>query len=184
MPFAMHAVTIANRERLHALQARAKAQGMTEAEFAALVRAVNDRAMVSSTWGSPPERLDEIEAGLKRHAADPFGSRPCPYCGEPCECDTVDVGVGLVQCGPYHCDACLASECGPYDSENDQARRNPKTGWYPPASPPGSSANVLDGKIVSASDMKSAYRDRFAGSPDYEEPGKVEDWFNSHRFMK
>lgn len=26
---------------------------------------------------------------------------PCPYCGTPCECDMVDVGVGLVQCGPF-----------------------------------------------------------------------------------
>ncbi len=29
------------------------------------------------------------------------------------EADWVDVGVGMVQCGPYHCFACSASEIGP-----------------------------------------------------------------------
>lgn len=173
-----------NYVRLERLKLRAKVQGMSDTEFAALVREVAERARVSATWGTLTERLDAIEAGLRRHAANPYGPTPCPYCGEPCHCDTVDVGVGLVQCGPYHCDACFASECGPYDSESDQARRDPKTGWYPPASPPGSSANVLDGKIVSASEMKGAYHARFAGSPDYDTPGTVEEWFNSHRFMK
>lgn len=37
----------------------------------------------------------------------------CPYCKEVMECDTVDVGVGHVQCGPYHCYSCHASEIGP-----------------------------------------------------------------------
>lgn len=41
------------------------------------------------------------------------GTMPCPYCEAPMECDTVDVGVGFQQCGPYHCDACGASEIGP-----------------------------------------------------------------------
>lgn len=40
--------------------------------------------------------------------------KPCPYCGfEDCEADWVDVGVGMVQCGPYHCYECGASEIGP-----------------------------------------------------------------------
>lgn len=37
----------------------------------------------------------------------------CPYCDLLMDCDTVDVGVGFVQCGPYHCDNCGASEIGP-----------------------------------------------------------------------
>lgn len=37
----------------------------------------------------------------------------CPYCQFPMECDWVDVGVGLIQCGPYCCDNCGASEIGP-----------------------------------------------------------------------
>lgn len=38
---------------------------------------------------------------------------PCPYCEELMECDLADVGVGYVQCGPYHCYNCGASEIGP-----------------------------------------------------------------------
>lgn len=37
----------------------------------------------------------------------------CPYCQRETEADWVDVGVGMVQCGPYHCYACGASEIGP-----------------------------------------------------------------------
>lgn len=37
----------------------------------------------------------------------------CPYCESDMEADWVDVGVGSVQCGPYHCMNCGASEIGP-----------------------------------------------------------------------
>lgn len=40
-------------------------------------------------------------------------SRECPYCKSDMEADWVDVGVGMVQCGPYHCFDCGASEIGP-----------------------------------------------------------------------
>ena len=40
-------------------------------------------------------------------------TRPCPYCKTDMEADWVDVGVGMVQCGPYHCYSCGASEIGP-----------------------------------------------------------------------
>lgn len=30
----------------------------------------------------------------------------CPLCGAPAECDTVDIGVGEQQCGPYMCIEC------------------------------------------------------------------------------
>ena len=39
--------------------------------------------------------------------------KECPYCQEMMEADYVDVGVGMVQCGPYHCYNCGASEIGP-----------------------------------------------------------------------
>lgn len=32
--------------------------------------------------------------------------RPCPECGTPTECDSVDNGIGEQQCGPYGCPAC------------------------------------------------------------------------------
>ena len=34
----------------------------------------------------------------------------CPYCGQGMECETVDIGVGEQQCGPYGCPACHAVE--------------------------------------------------------------------------
>lgn len=40
-------------------------------------------------------------------------SEKCPYCGDSMEADFVDVGVGMMQCGPYHCYSCGASEIGP-----------------------------------------------------------------------
>jgi hypothetical protein len=40
-------------------------------------------------------------------------TRECPYCKSEMEADFVDVGVGMVQCGPYHCYDCGASEIGP-----------------------------------------------------------------------
>lgn len=40
-------------------------------------------------------------------------SKECPYCKSSMEADYVDVGVGMVQCGPYHCYECGASEIGP-----------------------------------------------------------------------
>lgn len=41
-----------------------------------------------------------------------FKKEKCPYCGTECEADWVDVGVGFVQCGPYYCENCGASEIG------------------------------------------------------------------------
>lgn len=59
-------------------------------------------------------------------------TRLCPYCGLPTECDWVDVGVGLIQCGPYHCYECGASEMGREQFEpgciaTDEER---EAGWY------------------------------------------------------
>lgn len=106
----------------------------------------------------------------------------CPYCRAMCECDLVDVGVGFIQAGPYHCGACEAFEAGPYDdSPDDLARIDPKTGWFPPDSRPGLSANMIDGRLATVAETKVAYHARFAGSPDYNEPGAVEEWFAGQR---
>ena len=40
-------------------------------------------------------------------------TRECPYCKSEMEADWVDVGIGMQQCGPYHCESCNASEIGP-----------------------------------------------------------------------
>lgn len=80
----------------------------------------------------------------------------CPYCGfAECEADFCDVGVGLIQCGPYHCPSCLASEIGAYDKERVRTENEKKTGWYEPGSPPSETANTVGGVLV---DHKTALK--------------------------
>ena len=56
----------------------------------------------------------------------------CPFCKfEQCEADWVHNGVALVQCGPFHCDKCGATEMGPEtrdESKLTEEERN--AGWY------------------------------------------------------
>lgn len=72
---------------------------------------------------------------------------PCPYCGNATECDMVDVGVGLTQCGPYHCDFCEASEVGPEGIE-DLTSFESICGWYEPIRGPSPFANTFGGVHV------------------------------------
>ncbi|WP_433748302.1 hypothetical protein [Paenibacillus amylolyticus] len=110
---------------------------------------------------------------------------PCPYCGDDCHADFVDVGVGMVQCGPYHCESCGASEIGPelsdwYVGERDEYGRviNPERkdgvpilrdghpfsevelekGWYDPNKKKISPyANTINGVLVDHKTAKTAY---------------------------
>jgi hypothetical protein len=52
----------------------------------------------------------------------------CPYCGDPCDAQFVDIGVGMQQVSPYQCE-CGAVEAGPFDSRKDV---DENTGWYAP----------------------------------------------------
>lgn len=84
----------------------------------------------------------------------------CPYCNLPVEADWVDVGVGMVQCGPYHCEECGASEIGPerFDDPKWTATDEEKrTGFYKGGriSP---KANTFQGKPVSHQTAKALYR--------------------------
>lgn len=81
----------------------------------------------------------------------------CPYCGGECEADWVDVGVGMVQCGPYYCVSCGASSMGPHDSPRTLTLQEEKTGWYRPGSPVGDSANTRDGVPVDHKTAKRLY---------------------------
>ena len=101
----------------------------------------------------------------------------CPYCSMICRADFVNIGIGFQQCGPYYCEACKASEIGPYDDARELSDREKLTGWYAPDSEPGSSANVIGGRVVSDVQMKKAYSDQFTGNPLYNSPGEVENWF-------
>lgn len=107
--------------------------------------------------------------------------RNCPYCNTLCDADWVDVGVGFVQCGPYHCEACGASEISSYDKDRSLSDKEKDTGWYSPGSEPGSSANVINGKIVSAAEMLRTYKNEMTNDPFYEYEGYVEDWFKRIR---
>jgi hypothetical protein len=111
----------------------------------------------------------------------------CPYCGSECEADWVDVEVGMVQCGPYHCYECGASEIGPelYDwyykdrEGNTLYVKKPgeevgypvlipghpfsdkelETGFYDPENPKISPyANTVGGQLVDHETAKIAYR--------------------------
>ena len=55
---------------------------------------------------------------------------PCPYCGEMCSAEFVDVGVGMVQCSPYYCHGCRAIEMGPGTTPDRPLTEDEKrTGW-------------------------------------------------------
>ena len=98
----------------------------------------------------------------------------CPYCKEEMEADWVDVGVGSVQCGPYHCQSCGASEIGPemkfevLKDENGKCAGigkllNPEDfteeeiaiGYYKGKISPY--ANTVEGEIVDHVTAKNAY---------------------------
>jgi hypothetical protein len=54
----------------------------------------------------------------------------CPNCGEECERDEVDVGVGIIY-GPWGCSSCCWSSDPRYDRSggvSPKAKENP--GWY------------------------------------------------------
>lgn len=81
----------------------------------------------------------------------------CPYCSyEHCKADHVDVGIGLVQCGPYHCPVCEASEMSSLDTRV-LTEREKETGWFEPGSPVSEVANTVNGKLVDHQEAKQYY---------------------------
>lgn len=81
----------------------------------------------------------------------------CPYCGfEGCVADHVDVGVGMVQCGPYFCPNCSASEIS-YLDKRKLTEREEETGWYEPFTEPSETANTCRGKLVDHKTAKQLY---------------------------
>jgi len=62
--------------------------------------------------------------------------RTCPYCGyDKCTAETVDIGIGEEQCGPYVCERCGAVEIGFETLYNNQeksklTKEEQKIGWY------------------------------------------------------
>lgn len=115
----------------------------------------------------------------------PYGehqpTEKCPYCGTRCDADFVDIGVGYQQCGPYHCEACGASEIGPNDKDRPLSADEKRTGWYTPNSEPGWSANVIHGRIVSHQVMRGTYQDVFTGNPMWDDKDYVDGWWRDIR---
>ena len=105
----------------------------------------------------------------------------CPYCGTVCRADFVDIGVGMQQCGPFHCDECGASEIGPYDAERPLSDAERKAGWYGPGQPAGSTANVIHGRVVSHVQARAAYQREFAGNPMWHDKDFVDQWWAEMR---
>lgn len=81
----------------------------------------------------------------------------CPYCGyESCEADHCDVGIGMVQCGPYYCPQCQASEISSLD-RRELTEREKETGWFKPGSPVSDVANTVNGRLVDHKEAKQYY---------------------------
>lgn len=81
----------------------------------------------------------------------------CPYCKAECHADWVDVEVGMIQCGPYHCESCDACETGRYDTNtNNLSDEEKKTGWFKGRY--GNTANTINGELVDHKTAKQAYR--------------------------
>jgi hypothetical protein len=98
----------------------------------------------------------------------------CPYCNALCVADFCDVGVGMIQCGPYHCEACGASEIGPHDDERPLTAIEHKTGWYGPDSKPGSSANVDSaGRHIRYFEADTLYRKSLGVAARYDGHGRL-----------
>lgn len=105
---------------------------------------------------------------------EPEPKERCPYCRSLCCADFVDIGVGMQQCGPFHCEACGASEIGPHDDERPLSAIEHKTGWCGPDSEPGSSANVdASGKHIRYFEADTLYRKSVGVSARYDALGRL-----------
>lgn len=79
----------------------------------------------------------------------------CPYCGNIMTCDTVDIGIGYQQCGPYYCEQCGASEI--HNSDKLQLDKDEQmTGYYKNRISP--IANTCCGHLVSHNEAKRLYK--------------------------
>lgn len=105
---------------------------------------------------------------------EPEPKERCPYCGALCCADFIDVGVGNIQCGPYHCEGCGASQIGPYDERRELSPEEERAGWYAPNTPAGSSANVDErGRHIRYFEADTLYRAKLGVAPRYNKHGRL-----------
>ena len=82
----------------------------------------------------------------------------CPYCQyDGCDADFVDIGIGMQQCGPYHCPKCGASEVSSLDAR-ELLPIEAETGWYAPGTPASENANTVGGMLVDHETARRAYQ--------------------------
>lgn len=105
--------------------------------------------------------------------------KPCPYCGFPCHADFVDIEVGMLQCGPYFCENCGASQIGPYDDTDlylfneitNKTRilleKEKQTGWYLPNGRLGNTVNIYKGKYITHQQAEFLYKNGEIINEDY-----------------
>lgn len=136
-----------------------------------------------------------MSTGIGNHKISRGGENPynppiaiCPYCEcKDCEADFCDVGVGMVQCGPYHCPACNASEASSRDTRELTAKEK-ETGWYEPNTPVSEIANQLNGQLIdhgtakilqafAAPQVPSTLSENKVGHPDYHDALDAEEHF-------
>jgi len=60
----------------------------------------------------------------------------CPYCGNTCEAEWVDIGIDIIQAAPYRCPACNASEIGAFAPDATYSELERQTGWFEPSRDP------------------------------------------------
>lgn len=101
--------------------------------------------------------MPDLKSRVYKPTVYTYPVEPCPYCGYLCECDMVDVGVGLTQCGPFYCERCHASQVGPEGFENLTGFEL-ITGWYEPDKPVSPYANTLQGVLVDHKSAEMLYR--------------------------
>lgn len=83
---------------------------------------------------------------------------PCPYCQCEMDADWCDVGVGMIQCGPYHCHGCGASQVGPEEHPVLDADEK-RTGFYKNRISP--LANQVNGTPIGHKLADAIYRAKY-----------------------
>lgn len=66
----------------------------------------------------------------------------CPFCFGKCSAEYVDVGVGYMQCEPFHCGDCGAIEIGSADGYGAPEGATVWMGFYLPAEGPSADERV------------------------------------------
>ncbi len=98
----------------------------------------------------------------------------CPYCGGDADCETVDVGVGNIQCTPYICENCWSEEISPYANLKDSkiSAGEKYFGWY--LHPDFPDQEIPDKKMKETKELRKRERERRNRRIQYENRNRLE----------